>query len=156
MIVTPLNLVRGQGQSYDARILCSRKQRRQIALYEEDAGTLATEAKSGVNPTESENVRGGEGVKAEQTNARNILPRLPQGAGSNLKSYSPTQLHFLMRLSHLQRQRRDMVKTPDGNDWHMRLVNKALYSTYRDCEDLGVGEEARLLMAQQAPERHSA
>ena len=43
-------------------------------------------------------------MKAEQTNARNILPRLPQGAGSNLKSYSPTQLHFLMRLPHLQRQ----------------------------------------------------
>ena len=95
-------------------------------------------------------------MKAEHTNARNILPRLPQGAGSNLKSYSPTQLHFLMRLSHLQRQRRDLVKVADGNDWHMRLVNKALYSTYRDCEDLGVGEEARLLMAQQAPERHSA
>jgi hypothetical protein len=95
-------------------------------------------------------------MKAEQSNARNIVPRLPQGAGSNLKSYSPTQLHFLMRLSHLQRQRRDMVNVADGNgaDWHMRLVNKALYSTFRDCEDLGVGEEARLLMAQQqAPER---
>ncbi len=82
-------------------------------------------------------------MKAEQSSARNILPRLPQGAGSNLKSYSPTQLHFLMRLSHLQRQRRDMVNVADGNDWHLRLVNKALYSTYRDCEDLGVGEEAR-------------
>ena len=94
-------------------------------------------------------------MKAEQSNARNIVPRLPQGAGSNLKSYSPTQLHFLMRLSHLQRQRRDMVNVADANgtDWHMRLVNKALYSTFRDCEDLGVGEEARLLMAQQTPER---
>src|SRR5258708_170276 len=48
-------------------------------------------------------------MKAEQTNARNILPRLPQGAGSNLKSYSPTQLPFVMRLSHLQRQRREVV-----------------------------------------------
>jgi len=94
-------------------------------------------------------------MKAEQSNARNIVPRLPQGAGSNLKSYSPTQLHFLMRLSHLQRQRRDMVNVADasGADWHLRLVNKALYSTFRDCEDLGVGEEARLLMAQQTPER---
>ena len=46
-----------------------------------------------------------------------------------------------------------VVNVADGGDWHMRLVNKALYSTYRDCEDLGVGEEARLLMAQQAPER---
>jgi hypothetical protein len=35
----------------------------------------------------------------------------------------------------------------------MRLINKSLYSTYRDCEELGVGDEARLLMAQQAPER---
>jgi hypothetical protein len=90
-------------------------------------------------------------MKGESSNARNI-PRLPQGVGSNLKSYSPTQLHFLMRLSHLQRQRRDMVNVADSGDWHMRLVNKALFSTYRDCEDLGVGEEARLLMAQQAPE----
>src|SRR5260370_37568984 len=111
--------------------------------------------KNSVNPTESENVRGGEGMKAEQTNARNILPRLPQGAGSNLKSYSPTQLHFLMRLSHLQRQRRDMVNVADGTDWHIRLVNKALYSTYRDWADLGVAEEARLLMAQQAPAHSS-
>jgi hypothetical protein len=35
----------------------------------------------------------------------------------------------------------------------MRLVNKALYSTYRDCVEQGVGDEAKLLMAQQAPER---
>jgi hypothetical protein len=85
----------------------------------------------------------------EQTNARNILPRLPQGAGSHLKSYSPTQLHFLMRLSHLLRQRRDTVNVLDGNDWRMRLINKSLYSTYRDCEELGLGEEARLVMTQQ-------
>jgi hypothetical protein len=94
-------------------------------------------------------------MKAEQhtTHARNILPRLPQGAGSNLKSYSPTQLHFLMRLSHLQRQRRDTANVFDSTDWRVRLINKSLYSTYRDCEELGVGEEAKLLMAQQSPER---
>ena len=63
-------------------------------------------------------------MKSEHSNARNILPRLPQGAGSNLKSYSPTQLHFLMRLSHLQRQRRDTVNVLDNNDWRMRLINK--------------------------------
>ena len=90
-------------------------------------------------------------MKSEHSNARNILPRLPQGAGSNLKSYSPTQLHFLMRLSHLQRQRRESVL--ESGDWRMRLINKALYSTYRDCEVLGVGDEAKLLMAQQSPER---
>ena len=62
-------------------------------------------------------------MKAEQTpHARNILPRLPQGAGSNLKSYSPTQLHFLMRLSHLQKQRRETVNVFETNDWRVRLI----------------------------------
>lgn len=82
-------------------------------------------------------------------NARNSQLRLPQGTGSHLKSYSPTQLHFLMRLSHLQRLRRESVNLFEATSWQMRLVNKALYSTYRDCEDLGLGEEAKLLMAQQ-------
>ncbi len=92
-------------------------------------------------------------MTAEKTaNTRNSPLPLPRGSGANLKSYSPTQLHFLMRLSHLQRQRRDTVNVLDNNDWRMRLINKSLYSTYRDCEDLGLGEEARLLM-QQAPER---
>jgi hypothetical protein len=107
-----------------------------------------------VNQADSDNLRGTDGPKGEHTTqGRNILPRLPQGAGSNLKSYSPTQLHFLMRLSHLQRQRRDTVNVFDTSDWRVRLINKSLYSTYRDCEELGVGEEAKLLMAQQAPER---
>lgn len=78
---------------------------------------------------------------------------LPQGTGGNLKSYSPTQLFFLMRLSYLQRQRRETVNLLDGADWRMRLINKSLYSTYQDCLDQNVGEEAKLLMAQQAPER---
>ncbi len=96
-------------------------------------------------------------MRAEQSTSAgaNMPLRLPQGSAGNLKSYSPTQLHFLMRLSHLQRQRREMVNLLDANDWRMRLIHKALYSTFRDCQELGVGEEAKLLMAQQAqaPER---
>ena len=87
--------------------------------------------------------------KAESSANANLPLRLPQGTGSNLKSYSPTQLHFLMRLSHLQREKRDRAKELDPGDWRMRLINKALYSTYRDCVEMGVGEEARLLMGQQ-------
>ncbi len=91
-------------------------------------------------------------MQAEQSvNAGANMPlRLPQGSAGNLKSYSPTQLHFLMRLSHLQRQRRETVNLLDAGDWRMRLIHKALYSTFCDCEELGVGEEAKLLMAQQA------
>ncbi len=71
------------------------------------------------------------------------------GASSNsLKSYSPTQLFFLMRLSYLQRQRRECVNVLENADWRMRLLNKALYSTYQDCVEAGVGNEAKLLLGQ--------
>ena len=75
----------------------------------------------------------------------------PAGS-SGLKSYSALQLFFLMRLSYLVRRRKEELASLDPSHWKFKLLNKALYSTYRDCEDLGVGEEARLLMAQQAPE----
>lgn len=96
-------------------------------------------------------------MKAEQsTSVEPGTPlRLPQGASGNLKSYSPAQLHFLMRLTHLQKQRREMANLLDAGDWRMRLIHKALYSTFRDCEELGVADEAKVLMAQQTqgPER---
>lgn len=78
---------------------------------------------------------------------------LAQGGMSNssLKSYSPTQLFFLMRLSYLQRQRRECVNVLDTNDWRMRLLNKALYSTYQDCVSAGVAGEAKLLLGQHSP-----
>ncbi len=92
--------------------------------------------------------------KSEQSASTSNLPlRLPQGSGANLKSYSPPQLFFLMRLSYLQKQRRETTNVLDAGDWRMRLIHKALYSTYRDCVEQGVGDEAKLLMAQQASER---
>ena len=92
-------------------------------------------------------------AKGDQgSNVTNPPLPLPRGQGS-LKSYSPTQLHFLMRLSHLQKQRRETLNVLDSSDWRMRLIHKGLYSTYRDCVELGVGDEARLLMAPQSLER---
>ena len=89
-------------------------------------------------------------MKGDQGQAAPNVPlRIPQGATGNLKSYTPVQLHFLMRLSHLQKQRRESSATLEATDWRMRLMNKSLYSTFRDCEEQGVGDEARLLMAQQ-------
>ena len=70
-------------------------------------------------------------------------------SSSSLKSYSPTQLFFLMRLSYLQRQRRECINVLDTQDWRMRLLNKALYSTFQDCGEAGVGDEAKLLLGQQ-------
>jgi hypothetical protein len=92
-------------------------------------------------------------ARTDQSPSASLPLGLPQGSGANLKSYSPTQLFFLMRLSYLQRQRRDTQNLMDATDWRMRLINKALYSTFRDCEEQGVGQEARLLMTQQGAER---
>lgn len=88
---------------------------------------------------------------ASEHNKESVLDSLPQVAGRSggLKSYSPLQLFFLWRLSHLQKQRRETMNVLDANDWRMRALNKALYSTYRDCLEAGVGDEAKLLIAQQ-------
>ena len=74
------------------------------------------------------------------------------GASQNsLKSYSPTQLFFLMRLSYLQRQRRECVNVLENGDWRMRLLNKALYSTYRDCVEAGIEESAKQVLSREQP-----
>lgn len=88
-------------------------------------------------------------------NAANLSDRLQKAGGASLKSYSPIQLFFLMRLSYLQRERRSRMATQDSSDWQMRLIHKSLYSTYQDCIDQGVGDEAKLLMTQQTAERTS-
>src|SRR5690349_16310532 len=53
-------------------------------------------------------------------------PSSPQGP------YTASQLFFLQRLAWLQKQRRECMNVLASNDWRMRLLNKALYSTYRD------------------------
>ena len=86
---------------------------------------------------------------ASEHNRESVLDNLPQTGRGGLKSYSPLQLFFLWRLSYLQKQRREFINVLEASDWRMRALNKALYSTYRDCLDAGVGYEAKLLIAQQ-------
>lgn len=69
------------------------------------------------------------------------------GPEKQLKGYNATQLFFLMRLSFMQRQRKECTNVLEPSDWRMRLLNKALYSTYGDCTTEGVGEEAKILLA---------
>ena len=76
-------------------------------------------------------------------------PDAPVQTGG-LRSYSPTQLFFLTRLSWLIRQRRELTNTLDAADSRRKLLDKALYSTFMDCMGEGVGDEAKSLLAQQA------
>lgn len=89
---------------------------------------------------------------ASEHNKESLLDSLPRAGREGLKSYSTIQLFFLWRLSYLQKQRREHMNVMDPNDWKMRGLNKALYSTYRDCVEADVGDEAKLLISQQQQE----
>lgn len=55
--------------------------------------------------------------------------------------YSSLQFHFLRRLNRLLRlrqQQRDQLK-PEG----LRLLDRAIFATYRDCGTAGVSAEAQ-------------
>ena len=62
-------------------------------------------------------------------------------------SLTAQQRFFLQRLVWLQKQRRECENVLTPSDWRMRLINKALYSTYRDCVEYGVEESAKQVLA---------
>ncbi len=59
-------------------------------------------------------------------------------------SYSPLQLHFLRRLNRMLRLRREQSDQLNGEG--VRLIDRAIYSTYCDAADLGVVEDAQKLL----------
>jgi hypothetical protein len=84
---------------------------------------------------------------AEERNLPNTASAPVQTGG--LRSYTPIQLFLLTRLASLVRQRREFINMLDAGDWKRKLLDKALYSTYLDCVEQGVGDEAKGLLAQQ-------
>jgi hypothetical protein len=77
------------------------------------------------------------------------------GVGSTPSSphgpYTTSQLFFLQRLAWLQKQRRECMNVLASSDWRVRLLNKALYSTYRDCVAAGVEESAKQILGREQP-----
>ncbi len=58
--------------------------------------------------------------------------------------YSSLQLHFLRRLQRLLR-----VRSEQGGQLNaegIRLLDRAIYSTYCDCVDMGISGEAQQLL----------
>jgi len=64
---------------------------------------------------------------------------------NNLSSYTPLQRHALTRFGRLKMMQRDVLPQLDTSDFRVKLTLKALYTTYRDLQQLGLDEEARLL-----------
>ncbi len=75
----------------------------------------------------------------------------PSTTGPQQAGYSASQLFFLERLAWLQTQRRECANVLEPGDWRLRLLNKALYSTYRDCVEAGVEESAKQLLTKEQP-----
>ncbi len=67
------------------------------------------------------------------------------GVRAGSRSYSPLQALFLLRLTRLLRERQDWVARLTPDDWRLKLLSKAIYSTFCDCVELGVAEDARTL-----------
>ncbi len=61
--------------------------------------------------------------------------------------YTEWQVFYLLRLERLLKLRREHPTLMVSDFWWSRLLNKAIYSTYCECIEQGVGEEARSLFA---------
>lgn len=59
---------------------------------------------------------------------------------------TPEQTLFLHRFELLVNKRQQHVGRLRPGDWRLRLIDKALYSTYRDCLALSVGDEVREIL----------
>ncbi|HEX9015756.1 MAG TPA: hypothetical protein VF960_07105 [Chloroflexota bacterium] len=70
------------------------------------------------------------------------------GNRSGRKGGAPKYLQrfFLQRLNRLVSVRRERGPFLDPGDFDLHLLDKAVYSTYCDCLDLGVGDDARSIL----------
>jgi hypothetical protein len=67
-------------------------------------------------------------------------------SGGKVKPYSQLQSFFLMRLGRLLRLKQLYSGLSGQEEWVPKLLNKAIYSTYCDCLEQGVTEDARALI----------
>jgi hypothetical protein len=74
---------------------------------------------------------------------------------NTLSSYSPIQQLTLTRYGRLKMLHRDVLPQLDPADYRVKLTMKALYSTYEDLRQLGLENEARLLLGESGS-KHAA
>lgn len=72
---------------------------------------------------------------------------------ARVRSYNRIQVHCLLRLARLLTLRREHGNSLQVGDWRTKLLNKATYSTFCDCMEAGVGNDARTLFQQEGIER---
>lgn len=70
----------------------------------------------------------------------------PGGSASKVTSHSALQSFFLLRLGRLLRLKQLYSGLSGQEEWVPKLLNKAIYSTYCDCLEQGVTDDARALI----------
>jgi hypothetical protein len=76
----------------------------------------------------------------------------PRGGANHVNGYSPLQLLFLLRLNRLLRLKRQYGTMPHTEKYLIEMLNKAMYSTFLDCQELGIGPDAREMIAKNQAE----
>ncbi len=69
----------------------------------------------------------------------------PRGRGGK-STLTRLQSHFLSRMEWYLDVREQCNLDPNCEDWMILAVESAIYSTYRDCEEQGIGEKAEILL----------
>lgn len=88
---------------------------------------------------------GGEAMDERESSGRE---HSDEGSGQvGAQTHSPTQLFFLQRLERQLRLSEEYATLLKPDAWETTLLQKAIYSTYCDCLQLGVAPEARDLLA---------
>ena len=92
----------------------------------------------------------------QTTNLSNVWGARPGPASSidrlRRPAHSQEQSLFLHRFETLLSKRQQHLGRLPPGDWRMRLIDKALYSTYRDCLALSVGDEVREILRRERKE----
>jgi hypothetical protein len=91
-------------------------------------------------------------VAREETPNSNVINPISPSSFQTITSsrhpeiWSPWQSLFLGRLSRLLRQEEEWrLRVPD-TDWRLRLIHRAIYSTYCDCAASECAADARELV----------
>lgn len=76
----------------------------------------------------------------------NLISQDSSRSGQKGRATKLLQRFFLKRLQHMVAVRRERGPLLGAGDPDLRLLDKAVYSTFCDCLDLGAGEEARAVL----------
>ena len=83
---------------------------------------------------------------ADQSDKNAVRTKRSKGTGKPRVSRIQLRSHFLNRLEWYVDLRERCKKDPGCEEWKMKAVDWAIYSTFRDCEEQGIVNKAKALL----------